>query len=85
MQVGELKQVLEEIPDDSNIILAVNGHHNFCDTRTHGAAQLALLKIQGRPVFVFSATDCGFDPGSLNYNDLVVVKRFRRNRPLGYS
>ena len=78
MQVSELIKLLQQVPGDSKIILAANGHYNFTDTTSHGKAQASHLKINGDDVFCISATKCGFDPAELNYSNLEVIKRFDR-------
>lgn len=79
MKVLELKQILEAIPNDSEILLAVNGHYSFCDTQSRGDAQLSLLEIGGDNVFCFSATNCEFNPAKLNYDELKVIRQIKRH------
>lgn len=71
MKVKELKQILVKVPDDAEIILAAVGHYNFCDTESHGDAQLSLIEIEGEYILVFSADDCGFDAAKLNLAGLT--------------
>lgn len=78
MNVKELKEILEKVPDDAEILLAANGHSNFTDSGSHGRSVIAHVTMgdENANVFVFSATNCGFDPMKLNYRNIKMVERF---------
>ena len=81
MKVKELKQLLELVPEDSDIILSANGHYHECDTKTHGRSQvdLATWGDRGHSVIVISANNCGWSDrvkrlNYLNYNHIENLR-----------
>jgi len=82
MKVEELKAILNEMPNDANILLAINGHHNLTDTDSHGKAIIAHATMGEQykeHVLVFSAASYAFNSAELNYINIKIVKLFNEH------
>jgi len=74
LTVGELKQMLDDMPDDASVLLTVFWHKDFVTKSGSAIAAHLVMGEESSHVFVLSSTPLEFD--RLNYQKLKVLKRF---------
>ncbi len=74
MNVKELKEIIKDAQDETEIILSVFGCFKYKDTGPNNDLEHTLTKVKGKPLIVFSSNKV-FNTNKLNLVELKKLKK----------